>query len=1347
MEGGVALKWDAPTDDVDAVDGYQVLRRKPGVDDAGVFHVIKDDTGNAETSYTDATAREAGAAYTYRVKARRGEDLSGWSNYVRVDLPDEEEPTPTPEPTPEPEATEVTATQDATGDDPPAPPTDLEADAEHDSVTLTWAESTDDTVTHYAVLHRNRDTDEAGVFQVIQADAGPEVSYTDSTVAAESSYEYRVKAVSPTGVSRWSGYADTPAAPPPTATPGPTPEPTAEPEPDPASLAPSGLSAVATHDSGVFLTWNAPQEDAGTVTGYEVLRAQGEAELTTLAEDTGSADTSYTDATATGLGETYAYRVRALRGEVKSQASNRTEAVIPEFLAIFTHVEGGPPVAGPDDTTLREDGDPLVPEPATAANAADWTAALTVGGLARLFGYAYDQEYPDETVGSLDPLTFTVSEVEHIVYEVSHSRSGSPGSGPPIVTFYTIPGLTADFVLKLGDSQFQSNAADKQVIPSNFGTKYIWTNPGLAWARQDVVAVSLVANNSATGVTISGMAYVGEALTADISAIADPNGIPEGVTYTYQWFSSDDGSTYTEITGETGSTYTLPRSDIGKTIRVEVSFTDTDSFNETVTSGASAAVILFNFTATGQPTITGTPEVGLTLTADASGIADANGIPTDAYSYRWLSSDDGATYTAIREEAGLTYMLRQSDHGKTIKFEVSFTDRHDFNEAVLSRATRPVALDYTKYASFDLHSDNDNPLSIWGDGTTLWVGDTKDSHIYAYHVRENPATTAIEYGTRGSSKDIAGINDESFVVTGDDRYIWIGERTVAVGASSAYMRAYDRSDRSRVTSKDFQWRGGSATPIGIIYHSVSDGNHIWVSNRAAKVPAIGLNGSIDDSRSITFSQAIHGGLHLEGDTIWGANSGANGKAEARRLSDGSRWSARDVSLGSDNIGRRGLWSNGVTMFHLDNSNDKILTFPQRDNATGLAISGTSAVTGAVDVDTSVVTVGVTADTSGISDPNGLPDPVPDGFYRLQWQQDVGNGWEDIAGATGRTYPAPDVSVETAVEVRVSASFTDNAGYAEQIYSDSVTLTITKNFDLEEELLTVNCWLEPERCIGVGPKGLQGKVLETGIRLRWRPPPAPWDEKHSEETVLRYEVARATGSGRFAQIACLEASSLSTAGTGAQQQYQGKFEHLDTDVVDDVGYRYLVRAHYDGTDCASQKYTSWTGSKYQQHRIVPSRFEPQDLQGSARWVGDKGEVTLTWTPPQYGSSTVTDYVVIRAQGIYYYDWRPGYPAFSPNDPDEALVDSGFPLMYQSEVAGGYAEQGSQIGTVAIADCGTSSCSFTNSDVPTQGRAYHYGVRAWRDANDDDVVDSGELSGYSNVVSFWFDREPGTSTSYQ
>ncbi len=214
----------------------------------------------------------------------------------------------------------VTATRDATGESPPARPTDLQASAGPDSVSLTWTASTDQTVTHYAVLLRDRDEDDAGVFEVIDSNAGSATSYTDRSVSPGGSYVYRVKAVSPTGVSQWSSYAraDIPA--------------------DPEDLAPSGLSAKAVFDggdsAGVELAWDAPAADAESVTGYEILRAVGDGELATLAADTGSGGTTYADDTATKAGESYAYRVKALRGEETSQPSDRAEAIIPKVTAV-----------------------------------------------------------------------------------------------------------------------------------------------------------------------------------------------------------------------------------------------------------------------------------------------------------------------------------------------------------------------------------------------------------------------------------------------------------------------------------------------------------------------------------------------------------------------------------------------------------------------------------------------------------------------------------------------------------------------------------------------------------------------------------------------------------------------------------------------------------------------------------------------------------------------------------------------------------------------------------------------------------------------------------------------------
>ena len=94
-----------------------------------------------------------------------------------------------------------------------------------------------------------------------------------------------------------------------------------------------------------------------------------------------------------------------------------------------------------------------------------------------------------------------------------------------------------------------------------------------------------VENSPATGApTITGMAQVGETVTVGTSGIADADGLT-GATFSYQWLA--DG---TNIRDAKGSSYTLTAADVGKTIRVRVSFTDDAGNGESLTSAATGAV-------------------------------------------------------------------------------------------------------------------------------------------------------------------------------------------------------------------------------------------------------------------------------------------------------------------------------------------------------------------------------------------------------------------------------------------------------------------------------------------------------------------------------------------------------------------------------------------------------------------------------------------------------------------------------------------------------------------------------------------------------------------------------------
>ena len=188
-------------------------------------------------------------------------------------------------------------------------------------------------------------------------------------------------------------------------------------------------------------------------------------------------------------------------------------------------------------------------------------------------------------------------------------------------------------------------------------------------------------NAPATGApTISGTAQVGETLTADTSGISDTDGL-DNVSFAYQWLADDAA-----ILGGTGSTYTLVDADEGKTIRVSVSFTD-DAGNEEALSSAGTVSVSPppNSPATGAPTITGAAQVGETLTADTSGIADEDGLESATFAYQWLADD-----AAILGGTGSTYTLVDADEGKTIRVSVSFTDDASNEETLSSEATTAV---------------------------------------------------------------------------------------------------------------------------------------------------------------------------------------------------------------------------------------------------------------------------------------------------------------------------------------------------------------------------------------------------------------------------------------------------------------------------------------------------------------------------------------------------------------------------------------------------------------------------------------------------------------------------------
>ena len=247
-------------------------------------------------------------------------------------------------------------------------------------------------------------------------------------------------------------------------------------------------------------------------------------------------------------------------------------------------------------------------------------------------------------------------------------------------------------------------------------------------------------NSAATGSpTISGTAQVGETLTASTTGITDTDGLTN-VSYSYQWIAND-GTSDSDIADATASSYTLVAADAGKTIKVKVAFTDDNGNDESLTSTATTAVIAANTSATGAPTISGTVQVDQTLTADTSGIGDADGLTNVSYSYQWIAND-GTSDSDIADATSSSYTLVAADAGKTIKVKVAFTDDAQNQETGTSAATAAVAAAVQTPLTASIHSE---PASH----------DGQDAFTFELHFSEN--LEGFSYKT---------LRDHAFTVTG-----------------------------------------------------------------------------------------------------------------------------------------------------------------------------------------------------------------------------------------------------------------------------------------------------------------------------------------------------------------------------------------------------------------------------------------------------------------------------------------------------------------------------------------------------------------------------------------------------
>ena len=564
--------------------------------------------------------------------------------------------------------------------------------------------------------------------------------------------------------------------------------------------APTGLTA--THEDGsVKLHWTAPS--GGTrAASYRVYRKAGNDTWEILVHDTwyqGRAAVTYTDSDVRE-GVTYLYSVSSLNAGGTGARSGNTRVTLPgnnyaptgrptitgtprveqrlrantygisdeDGLANVSYgyqwSAGGVDIAGATGSryllTLAEQGktvqvtvtftDDEGNEHTLASTATvaiqpaqeTWQATLTVAARDGATGYSFSGQ---PVLGSLSPSELDWHGNTHYVRYI-FLKNGELWLG------LNEEMLSTGFVLSAGDEEFGSAEA----VVDKYGASYRfrWDDPGLGWSEEDQMSVTLAESSQNTPAlgrpAINGTPVEYGTLQADISEIRDADGTASAA-FSYQWVSNDgNGNGDTDLEDGTAANYTVTGDDVGRTIRVRVSFLDDRDNEETLTSEPTAAVTAApNRAPTGLPAISGTPKVQEILTATTSDISDEDGLANASFSYQWVAEGSD-----IDDATGSSYTMTPSEQGKRIRLRVTFTDDRATEETLTSESTDTVKA-----------ADNHAPAGLPAISGIAHTGQTLTADTSGITDADGLNSVLFTYQWIAGGSDIEGATGSTYTLT------------------------------------------------------------------------------------------------------------------------------------------------------------------------------------------------------------------------------------------------------------------------------------------------------------------------------------------------------------------------------------------------------------------------------------------------------------------------------------------------------------------------------------------------------------------------------------------------------
>ena len=858
--GGVRLSWQAPDADAASVTGYRVLRRVPGTDAVGTFHTIASDTATTTTTYLDAGAATPGQAYTYRVKALRASQASKQSRYVRIDIdPAGLPPCPTPPNTPdEPDGT------DGPGSD-----------------------GTDDNDGSGSDRHRRQRQDLAATTHPTTT-TGSGSDDPDGNDGPDSD--------DPDGSGGGNPDSD---------------------EGAPAGAVAKGatLTLPGVGTSGSPCQQNSNPDDAPLGSIYDGFDLHADnANASSLCERRDhavGAGRNRPKVVRVSPGRRPRHRCRRVRHPRHGQRhrDSRRSPVIPRASRSTTGsgIRPTPPTTSSTNTTTPTgnlingkefslfavpiDGDSTI---AIGQPTGLWTDGahmwMSDGSLhvIRVF-HLVDDPATDatETFGTYATgLEMSVTGVGRSLAADGHTLWHGPLTTSSLLAYH-----------QQGPDYGERRSERDIDLGSEMRLRGLWSDGTTMFAVDDAETgtdkiVTVRYRDNAGGLAVSGLRVVGATLTADLSGLTDPNGLPDDTAFGYQWRRNGD-----RIPGATEPSYTLADADEGKLIWLDLKYVDNAGYSEFITVYAAGQVVVpdpdtapFGPSYAGFDLVAGnTAPSSLVIHGATLWVLDE--VDVKAYAYK-LADDPDTEADEYGARDSAKDMSFSSPNVKPLSFTI-----HDDVLWVSDEGTTPAkvfAYDFSGGTKGDRITDKDFtatstaiPRGTWTDGRTMWVAQGNVGHAYAYRLFDDPDTAEDEYGTRDSSLDLDGV----VAMWG----VWSDGTTAWVNLIDSNLRhtieAYRMSDRTRRSARDIAFGGHSIDVVGLW----SDGTTMF---------ALKSRGTTEISEVITFRYRDNaGGLAIGGDV----SPGGTLTADLSGLSDGNGLARSGGELDVDALDATYMW--------------------------------------------------------------------------------------------------------------------------------------------------------------------------------------------------------------------------------------------------------------------------------------------------------------------------------------------------------------------------------------------------------------------------------------------------------